>query len=98
MREAAGQIGFSQAEIDLAFSITVKSAESVWQPSYGTLNLGAFGGACLPKDVSAILKFFKSLRISTPLISAVEKVNNRITGNQVTTLTNGTLMPARRIC
>jgi UDPglucose 6-dehydrogenase len=98
MREAAGQIGFTQTEIDLAFSITVKSAESVWQPSYGTLNLGAYGGACLPKDVTAILKFLKSLRISTPLISAVEKVNSRIAGSHVTTLTNGTLTPARRIC
>jgi len=98
MREAAGQIGFTQTEIDLAFSITVKSAESIWQPAYGTLNLGAYGGACLPKDVSATLKYLKSLGISTPLISAVETVNNRITANQVDTLTNGVLTPARRIC
>ncbi|UQX12294.1 hypothetical protein [Candidatus Mycobacterium methanotrophicum] len=97
MREAAGQIGFTQTEIDLAFSITVKSAESIWHPTYGTLNLGAYGGACLPKDVSAALTFAKSLGISTPLISAVETVNNRITANQVATLTNGALMPARRI-
>lgn len=98
MREAASQIGFTQPEIELAFSITTKSAESIWNPTYGTRNLGAYGGRCLPKDVSAMLKSLESLRIPTPLISAVETVNNRITATQVTALTNGAPTPARRFC
>jgi len=97
LREAASQIGFSQTEIDLAFSITARSAESLWQPSYGIHNLGAYGGACLPKDVSAILTFLKSLGISMPLISAVETVNNRINGDPVPASTSAAMASARRI-
>jgi len=97
MRGAAESLGFSQTEIDLAFSITVKSAESIRQPIYGTLNLGPYGGACLPKDVSAALKFLASSGISTPLISAAEAVNKRIMAKQLTTFPDNILTPERKI-
>ena len=97
MREAAGQIGFTQAEIDLAISITAKSAESIWRPIYGTLNLGPYGGTCLPKDVSAAVKFLESLGISVPLISAAEAVNKRVAATQLAAPTTAVLKRERRI-
>ena len=39
------------------FALTSRTAEGLWNPTYGTVDKGAFGGACLPKDTAAWLAY-----------------------------------------
>jgi UDPglucose 6-dehydrogenase len=46
--------------------------------TYGTIHGKAFGGKCLPKDLSAFLKFVGDLGYDAKLLKAVEEINQRI--------------------
>jgi UDPglucose 6-dehydrogenase len=45
---------------------------------YGTVHGKAFGGKCLPKDLAALIHFSKDLGYDSPLLKAVETINERI--------------------
>jgi UDPglucose 6-dehydrogenase len=45
---------------------------------YGTVHGKAFGGKCLPKDLSALIDFCKKLAYKPKLLEAVEQINSRI--------------------
>jgi len=49
-------------------------------PRIGGLFLNAgpgYGGSCLPKDVKAIMDFSRKCRVDSPLLNAVELINNK---------------------
>jgi len=72
MRLVCQQIGLDCERI---FPLVAQSAEAIWNPLYGTRDLGPFGGSCLPKDVVAFLSWTEEQDIETPLVQAVLKVN-----------------------
>lgn len=74
MRYVCDQLGLNSDKI---FSLVSQSAESIWNHAYGTANLGAFDGTCLPKDTKALLQFAReSLDIELKLLKAVIDVND----------------------
>jgi len=60
------------------FPLVAQSAEAIWNPLYGTRDLGPFGGSCLPKDTIAFLSWAKEQGMETPLTDAVLKVNETV--------------------
>lgn len=61
--------------IEEIFSLTASSCEGIWNPVYGTKNLGAFAGSCLPKDLTAFLRAAQASHIDAFLAEAVLKQN-----------------------
>lgn len=57
------------------FALVARSAEAMWNPEYGTLDLGPVGGPCLPKDLEAFLTWATQEGFELPIISAVEQSN-----------------------
>lgn len=72
MRLVCQRIGVDYEKI---FPLAAKSAEALWNPLYGTRDLGPLGGRCLPKDTVAFLLWAKEQGVETPLVDAVLKVN-----------------------
>ena len=68
-RVAAGMNPPGDAEA--IFSVTCQSAEGMWNPSYGTLDLGPVSGKCLPKDVDALRGWLRSHDLDAPLLEAL---------------------------
>jgi UDPglucose 6-dehydrogenase len=56
-------------------SIVARSAESMWNPIYGTRGGAPFGGACLPKDTEAFLAFCEAHGIEHKMLTATIAVN-----------------------
>jgi UDPglucose 6-dehydrogenase len=75
MRLACRQVGLDCEKI---FPCVVQSAEASWNHSYGTRDLGPFGGSCLPKDTTAFLSWAKEQGMETPLVDAVLRVNEAL--------------------
>jgi UDPglucose 6-dehydrogenase len=75
MRLACRQMGL---DCERVFSLVTQSAEAIWNPIYGTKDLGPFGGSCLPKDTAAFLSWAKEQGIETPLVDAVLRVNQAL--------------------
>ena len=64
-------------DADIVFDLTSKSAEAMWNPSYGIANKGSFRGKCLPKDTKAFLNYANNhLGINLKMLKAVIDVNN----------------------
>ena len=59
-----------------AFALVAKSSEAMWNPEYGTQDLGPYGGACLPKDLEAFLSWAERNGLDLPLLSAVKRSNH----------------------
>ena len=57
------------------FALVTQSAEAMWNPEYGTLDLGPVGGPCLPKDLEAFLTWARQKGIGLPILAAVEQSN-----------------------
>lgn len=64
-------------DADTVFPLVVESSEASWNPIYGTKDMGAFCGSCLPKDTKGFLKFAKQHALSMPLLEAIIVVNER---------------------
>lgn len=77
-RLLAEKLGIEETDIDHIFKICTESSESLWNPAYGTENLGAYGGACLPKDIAALKIFAKTAGLNTALLEAAEAINAEI--------------------
>ena len=75
MRLVCRQMGLDCEKI---FPLVAQSAEAIWNPLYGTRDLGPFGGSCLPKDTAAFLSWAKEQGMATPLTEAVLRVNQAL--------------------
>lgn len=73
LRGAAIAIGIDAERV---FSLLAQSAEAVWNPEYGTRDLGPFSGACLPKDLEAFLSWADREGLDLPILSAVRQGND----------------------
>lgn len=58
--------------------IVIKSAEGIWNPAYGTRNMGPFGGKCLPKDTFAFIEWAKQSGFEARMVEAAVEVNKII--------------------
>jgi nucleotide sugar dehydrogenase len=74
-RKFAQRIGISEEEADRLISISVYTGESLYNPEYGTQPRGAFSGACLPKDLSALIRFSAAAGMDANLLVAVDEIN-----------------------
>lgn len=73
MRIVAKSIG---ADPEVMFPVIVKSAEAMWNPSYGIKNLGPYGGVCLPKDTVAFHSWtLETLGYEMPVLAGTIKTN-----------------------
>jgi hypothetical protein len=55
------------------------SAESMWNPSYGTRGGWPYGGACLPKDTAAFYEFAHGkLGMEMPVLAGTMRVNEML--------------------
>jgi UDPglucose 6-dehydrogenase len=59
-------------------SAVARTAESMWNPLYGTRGGVPFGGACLPKDTSAFLAFCHDQKFAHLLLEATVEANRRL--------------------
>jgi UDPglucose 6-dehydrogenase len=74
MRIAGKQLG--DLDVESIFALTARTAEGLWNPQYGTVDKGAFGGACLPKDTAAWLAFATQRGLPAQLMQAASDVND----------------------
>jgi len=67
-------------EIDsnLIGAAVARTAESMWNPLYGTRGGVPYGGACLPKDTVAFLQFVRKNGMSHLMLEAAIDANNRL--------------------
>jgi UDPglucose 6-dehydrogenase len=59
-------------------SAVARSAESMWNPLYGTRGGVPFGGACLPKDTTAFMAFVRERGWDHLMLEATIEVNERL--------------------
>jgi UDPglucose 6-dehydrogenase len=62
----------------LVSAVVARSAESMWNPLYGTRGGVPYGGACLPKDTTAFLAFVREHGWSHLMLEATVEVNRRL--------------------
>lgn len=63
---------------NLVGAAVARSAESMWNPLYGTRGGVPFGGACLPKDTTAFLSFVREQGCDHLMLEATIEVNRRL--------------------
>lgn len=56
-------------------AIVARSAESMWNPLYGTRGGAPYGGACLPKDTEAFMSFCEDIGLEHKMLAAAIAVN-----------------------
>jgi UDPglucose 6-dehydrogenase len=69
------QLGIDSGVIGAAVA---RSAESMWNPLYGTRGGAAYGGACLPKDTRAFMRFCQENGSQHQLLEATIRVNEEL--------------------
>jgi UDPglucose 6-dehydrogenase len=62
----------------LVGAAVARTAESMWNPLYGTRGGVPYGGACLPKDTAAFLQFVRERGGEHLLLEAAVEVNRRL--------------------
>ncbi len=70
------QLGISSGVVA---STVARSAESMWNPLYGTRGGVPFGGACLPKDTAAFMRFVRENGFENLVLEAAIESNERLT-------------------
>lgn len=73
LRRVAVAIG---VDAERVFALMAQSSEAAWNAEYGTLDLGPFEGACLPKDLEAFLNWADRQGLDLPMLSAVRQSND----------------------
>lgn len=63
---------------NLVSATVARSAESMWNPLYGTRGGVPYGGACLPKDTTAFLEFVRQQGIEHLILETTIEVNRRL--------------------
>ncbi len=63
---------------NLIGATVARSAESMWNPLYGTRGGVPYGGACLPKDTTAFLAFVREHGWQHLMLEATTEVNRRL--------------------
>ncbi len=63
---------------NLIGAVVARSAESMWNPLYGTRGGAPYGGACLPKDTEAFMDFCNSLGLEHKMLAATIAVNEEL--------------------
>lgn len=79
-RTLGEKVGIEATDIEHVFELCSVSAEGLWNPLYGLRNLGAYGGACLPKDIAALQIFATGLGLGTEMLDAARDVNKQMGG------------------
>ncbi|MBK9712121.1 MAG: UDP-glucose/GDP-mannose dehydrogenase family protein [Kouleothrix sp.] len=59
----------------LVGAAVARTAESMWNPLYGTRGGVPYGGACLPKDTAAFMQFVRERGWSHEMLAATIRVN-----------------------
>ncbi len=62
----------------LVGAVVARSAESMWNPLYGTRGGVPYGGACLPKDTLAFMEFCNAHGFEHLMLQATIDVNERL--------------------
>jgi UDPglucose 6-dehydrogenase len=62
----------------LVGAAAARTAESMWNPLYGTRGGVPFGGACLPKDTDAFMQFARARGFEHLMLEATIEVNHRL--------------------
>lgn len=75
MRGIAVKLG---ARAEVMFPLVAKSAEGMWEPTYGIKDFGPFDGMCLPKDTQAFLRWAQEHGWKMPLLKTAIVVNNEL--------------------
>lgn len=75
MREVAHALNLNAEEI---FKHTAVSCEGMWNPRYGTKDLGPFSGMCLPKDTQAFYAWARRRGFRLPHLAATIAVNEAL--------------------
>lgn len=65
-------------DTEKVFDLVTKSAEALWNPKYGTKDMGPFGGVCLPKDTQGFLTWAEEQGYDPVHLRATIEVNNRL--------------------
>jgi UDPglucose 6-dehydrogenase len=65
-------------DANTALQLAAKTAEGLWNPSYGLIGGQPFGGHCLPKDTQGFERFAQANKAHTPILSAVINVNKQM--------------------
>jgi len=63
---------------NLVSATVARSAESMWNPLYGTRGGVPYGGACLPKDTTAFMQFAREHGFEHLMLEATMAVNDRL--------------------
>jgi UDPglucose 6-dehydrogenase len=63
---------------NLVGAAVARSAESMWNPLYGTRGGVPYGGACLPKDTLAFMQFAREQGLAHLMLEATIAVNERL--------------------
>jgi UDPglucose 6-dehydrogenase len=63
---------------NLIGATVARSAESMWNPLYGTRGGVPYGGACLPKDTTAFMQFVRDHNWDHSMLEATIQVNERL--------------------
>jgi len=75
-RALSRKLGISADDTDHLIDVCTSTAEGLYNPTYGTYPNGAFGGACLPKDLTAMIHFSEAAGVHPDLLRATENINN----------------------
>ncbi|MEZ4867617.1 MAG: nucleotide sugar dehydrogenase [Caldilineaceae bacterium] len=65
----------------LVGAVVARSAESMWNPLYGTRGGVPYGGACLPKDTLAFMEFCRHQGLDHEMLAATILVNDKLEAN-----------------
>lgn len=79
-RTLGEKLGIEARHIEHIFELCALSAEGLWNPAYGTRDLGAYGGNCLPKDIAALQSFATDLGVGADLLQATSNINRQMGG------------------
>jgi UDPglucose 6-dehydrogenase len=63
---------------NLIGAAVARSAESMWNPLYGTRGGVPYGGACLPKDTIAFMQFVREQGFEHLMLEATLQVNHHL--------------------
>jgi UDPglucose 6-dehydrogenase len=59
-------------------AVVARSAESMWNPLYGTRGGVPYGGACLPKDTLAFMQFCREQGLTHLMLEATIEANEKL--------------------